>query len=333
MFVWLQSLILLGWAERATIGSVQLNQSRHTKISSQNQTLYQWAFRLPYYTQKKIAAEFLFLNRIEELSRVIKKLNVLIVGACDGTHDRLIEMLIDNKSHSHWRGILVEPLAKNFEELLVRTKNVTHRLQYFNCALNDRCDKGVGRMTHIRIKQNETHKYPHWLARQIATIDPNASKAIEKFAKQVSTQKKIALPIFNRTVNPGDLEVVNETVKCKTSQQLMLELHHLRRDSGKMMRAGLFWIHAIKIDAEGRDFAILRSLLRYYRDQIAVDGSSIARLPIIIQIENKFMNPLQRRSLLSDCQALGYNSTLDYPQYGWLTANDLVFFRQSFLNM
>jgi hypothetical protein len=67
----------------------------------------------------------------QRLSDVFKQagasLNFMLVGACDGTHDKTIrDRFLTN---ANWEGVFVEPVGVNYRDLLsfLGEKNVTHR--------------------------------------------------------------------------------------------------------------------------------------------------------------------------------------------------------------
>lgn len=114
-----------------------------------------------------------FAHYIDQLSRVYKAagaiVNFVLVGACDGTHDKTIrERFLEDK---HWQGVFVEPVQLNFMDLTnyLTEKRVMDRSHLIKAAATDRC---TTKTTKIKFPVYETRSpdAPHWLRREIGAV-------------------------------------------------------------------------------------------------------------------------------------------------------------------
>lgn len=308
-----------GKPQGSIFDAIKRNESRNVEMNSSK-----WSLDPQHYLQNHIIADIHFIQKVHELSFELQQtsqiLNIMVIGACDGTHDRLIYDLI-NPDNAHWRGILVEPLAHNFRDLTVNLRNVSHRIKTLQCAVTDQCVSEYVNMSYARVRPEVQDKYPHWFTREIASLDPNVTLLFEKFAHSPSKIKRIIKDAANgSSVDMKDFEWTTEAVKCMTGSVLISRM------------PASDWIHVIKIDAEGRDFLILLTLLKFFlRYRSRGDRTGVMRLPLLILIENKFLTNVQRARLAAATQQLGYESTLSYAPLGHaqhgLNANDALFFQ------
>ena len=262
----------------------------------------------------------MFLNRTDELSLAFKgagrAVKVLLIGACDGTRDGLIDRLLNQ---SHWKGTLVEPEMANYEELRLYTSSASDRLTLLNVAVNDVCPTpATTNLTFLRVKPDRAHRYPHWFSKEIGSVDDNITRGITTFFSTLNETSFRGTEAF--TARRQDFDLVNQKVDCMTPDQFLLPnstLTFSRRHES---------FDVVKIDAEGRDVAILVNLLESIR-------SLHVPLPILILIESKFASQESQTTLLRASDHLGYKSTLRYfknPSQEWISRNDALFFLQSF---
>lgn len=223
--------------------------------------------------------------------------------------------------------MLVEAVPRTFNSLLNNTKNARHRLGYLNVAVDGSCDTPTKKISFINVKSSGSIKnsLPHWFTHEIATIDPNLTEGVSHFL-QNSHAKSSRLRLnewggANNSVALEDLEYVTQAVQCVTGSDLLLNA--TRMLDGEP-------IHVVKIDAEGRDYAISSSIMQL---MVAARGKTenkvLPERPLLIEVECKFMSNDQRTSLQNLAYAVGYNSTLSYPRYSRFTRNDCIFFLDS----
>lgn len=289
-----------------------------------------WSHDLDYYIGRRMISSVMFEHRVEELSLLSKgrRLNFLIIGACDGTHDRLIASLLDNETNGHWRAVLVEAVPRTFDSLLNNTKRASHRLGYLNVAADGSCDTPTKKISFINVKSSGSLKgsLPHWFTHEIATIDPNLTEGVSHFL-QNSQAKSSRLRLnewggANNSVALEDLEYVTQDVQCITGSDLLL-------NATRML--GGAHIHVVKIDAEGRDYAISSSMLQLLAvaREKTQKKTLLPERPLLIEVECKFMSNDQRTWLRKMAYSVGYNSTLSNPRYARFTRNDCIFFLDS----
>jgi len=211
-----------------------------------------------------------FAHYINQFSRIFKEsgatVNFVLVGACDGTHDKTIAE--NYLKESHWEGVFVEPVELNFNDLTkyLTEKNVMNRSHIIRAAGTDKC---VEPWTKIKFPIYETRspKAPHWLRREIgAVLTPD----------EMSGKKKL----------PQHWKA--ETVRCMTARDILDDWSNAtrplntagarrrpRKEGGGLRRRP----HILKIDAEGHDYQVL---MGFVRDEVPAH-----ELPLLISFEAK----------------------------------------------
>lgn len=137
-------------------------------------------------TLSKARAAEIFNSRLKQLSNIFSKdgvnLNLVLVGACDGTHDRTIEAFFEQ---SHWRAILIEPMSYNFVDLVknIDTKKSRNRCTAVRAVVTNKCDTETINITHPDwVFRNEYQ--PHWMLRQTATLNQAVILGMESHRKR-----------------------------------------------------------------------------------------------------------------------------------------------------
>ena len=212
-----------------------------------------------------------FAHYIKKFSEILRSkgavVNFVLVGACDGTHDKTIsEMYLPN---SHWEGVFVEPVALNFNDLsnFLTEKQVLNRSHLLRAAATDVCTEPT---TKIKFPVYETRSpnAPHWLRREIGAVLTPDEMAGKK-----------PLP---RNWNA-------EVVRCVTARDVLDDWSNATRlppanprkarnpgAGGKSFRRRP---HVLKIDAEGHDYQVLMGFVRSEVPQ--------HELPLLISFEAK----------------------------------------------
>lgn len=128
-----------------------------------------------------------FAHYSKELSRVYRSaggvVNFVMVGACDGTHDKTIRerFLAD----SHWQGVFVEPVALNFKDLTnyLHGEKVMDRAHLIKAAATDVCTSATTKIK-FPIYESRSPNAPHWLRREIGAVltkdEMSGKKALPK---------------------------------------------------------------------------------------------------------------------------------------------------------
>lgn len=91
----------------------------------------------PINTRRWAANQNTFENVVERYSRDTKEFFVLQIGACDGQMDDPIYQYVKKYK---WRGLLVEPQKKAFEQLRIAYKDQGDNLRFENAAISDKDD-------------------------------------------------------------------------------------------------------------------------------------------------------------------------------------------------
>ena len=208
-----------------------------------------------------------FAHYIKHFSQSCKEsgasVNFVLVGACDGTHDKTIAE--NFLKESHWEGVFVEPVELNFKDLTsyLQEKGVMNRSHLIRAAGTDKCTEPF---TKIKFPVYETRspKAPHWLRREIGAVLTPDEMAGKK-----------PLP---RNWNA-------ETVRCMTARDILdnwtnatrpAPSNPRRRQRAKESRRRP---HVLKIDAEGHDYQVL---MGFVRDEVPQ-----SELPLLISFEAK----------------------------------------------
>jgi len=214
-----------------------------------------------------------FAHYTKEMSQIFRthnaEVNFVLVGACDGTHDKTIaeRFLVD----SHWVGVFVEPVSLNFKDLsqLFLERNVMNRSHLIKAAATDICKAP---MTKIKfpIYETKSPKAPHWLRREIGAVLTPA---------EMSGKKKL----------PNNWNA--EDVRCVTARDILDEWTNVtmvergaarrrkREKEGLPGRGHRRRPMVLKIDAEGHDYQVLMGFV--------AESVPVQELPLLISFEAK----------------------------------------------
>ena len=119
---------------------------------------------------KEITYQTTFYNYCQQLSDIYQYnhayINFMSIGACDGTHDMILEKVY--LTNDHWNGMLIEPSSHNYDDLvrLIQTKRITHRTLTLHAAVTDVCNENT---IQFKVSKYDITKpnEEHWLRRQV----------------------------------------------------------------------------------------------------------------------------------------------------------------------
>lgn len=141
-----------------------------------------------FSSYSNIRAAEVFTRRVNDISRDFRScgatVNIAVIGACDGTHDRTIESFYTTP---HWSILLVEPISYNFLDLEknLAFNNATARAVSIRAAVTNRCDHTTINMTmpdwYLRDRFQE-----HWAVRQTATLNKGIISQMKRAVRMVS---------------------------------------------------------------------------------------------------------------------------------------------------
>ena len=197
-----------------------------------------------------------FFGLIDALQTIFaddqEPLNVLVIGASDGTHDEFIQKFY--MDFPIWNGLFIEPIVYNFHdlEIFLRESIEQGRTHVLRGAVYSECSQPTITMkTPIFEELNKSE--PHWKRRQIAqVIDPG-----------------------NGTMSPMSIFWKLEQVRCLTVSQLLFHWRNVYLNSklpsiSKYVTIfiatcsyidfrkplNLRRFHVLRIDAEGSDIKV-----------------------------------------------------------------------------
>lgn len=181
----------------------------------------------------------LFDEYIEKMSKIFQKhnasLNYVNIGACDGENDRTQLMFW---ADANINGLFIEPLEANVNDFQVKINShagASIRTDLIRAAVNETCPAKLLEFERPKVVDGPDD---HWKRREIGRIKK------DRFDPSWKT----------------------DFVRCLTFEEVMREWHDLRRKRNMHsleLRMSQHRPHAIKIDTEGNDHAIIRSILRY----------------------------------------------------------------------
>jgi hypothetical protein len=194
--------------------------------------------------------------------------NFILVGACDGTHDKTIDKLF--LPNPHWRGAFVEAISYNVHDLkeLFSNNSALDRSHIIHAAATNTCmNKTITVQRPLFEEKNKS--IAHWMRRQIGGI----------------AAKNHLLPIEARKDRRN---WATEEVRCVTGGDILYEwasvLYNEKMALKKKLRP-----HILKVDAEGHDYEVLLSFLS--------EDVSDSQLPLLIDFEAKSLGDQYERTL------------------------------------
>ena len=218
-----------------------------------------------------------FEHYIDKLDKVLSKfhvpLNFVSIGTCDGqAEDKMITSFMKN---SNWNGLFVEPMSLNHRDFrsLIEANNATDRAFLLHAAANETCTNTTIKFTRPNAEEKEGANSAHWIRRQIGHI-------------YTPQDAKVRDP--NRII---------EDVRCMTFPDILKAWSSNLNEKSPNNPHQIIRPHAVKVDTEGNDYFILRSLLKSFHVMFAS-----RMLPFIILWECKVIGEalyMDLKSLLS----------------------------------
>ena len=162
----------------------------------------------PRLQTKKTQPHLTFFGLVEALQTIFvddnEPLNVLVIGACDGTEDPFLERFY--RPNRVWNGLFVEPIGFNFHDLGISLNESIEegRTHLLRGAVLEECSQPTVTMRRP-IFEETNRSEPHWKRRQIAQV----------------------LDVGNGTTRPMSRFWTTERVRCLTSSELLFHWRHL----------------------------------------------------------------------------------------------------------
>lgn len=254
------------------------NSIINSTVMSVNGSLLDWRYAL---TMEQSDTLHFYMKKFDTL--FLKhgfNLNFISIGACDGTYDSVI----DDFFISTWQGLFVEPMSLNVHDLQATLKrnNVAHRSHMIRAAVNETCYSDRINITRPLYEEKRV-RVPHWKRRQIGKI---ADGQVDK--------------------NFGS-DWVFEEVYCLTFEGIMRRWKaFLIKDRAQLDYGNGVWSsdrtlrpHVVKIDTEGNDFFVVRSILNY-------GMISPENLPLLLLFEVKTFSQDKFDTLKGMLEKAGY---------------------------
>mmetsp|Transcript_9768 Transcript_9768/g.20314 ORF Transcript_9768/g.20314 Transcript_9768/m.20314 type:complete len:356 (-) Transcript_9768:82-1149(-) len=233
-----------------------------------------------------------------ELEAIGAPTNVIMIGACDGTHDEVIEHSLKRKTTSM---LMVEPVGYNADDVDKLIAGVEHqRMQLFRGAVDSGCDEEGSTRTFTQISKayesgpSKHADQRHFARRQLGSLHPSVGNFL-----------KARYPAYAEQV----------TVDCLSPRRLLQRFASLQTrltasiarkgecTNGKgwplvsaNVRSHLPDLHMLKIDTEGADYMIMKAFMTevWCKECVPIKDSEnrfhLRRshtLPLIIEYEYK----------------------------------------------
>lgn len=218
-------------------------EDNKSRFKNQREAIQSWGSQL---TEKdydpnawKMQPQYMFEKYIKVLSDIFKeknaKVNFVLVGACDGTHDKTIsEGYLPNE---HWRGVFVEPFQINFNDLknFMESRNVLHRTHLIHAAATSVCNSTTIKMKRPTFEE-KNKSLPHWMRREIGAVVP-----------------------YDKLDRPAMGGWIFEFVRCVNGPEILKDwAMALASKEGSTYGKGPARIrpHILKVDVEGHDYQV-----------------------------------------------------------------------------
>ena len=124
------------------------------------------------------------------------------IGAFDGVAGDPIRSIV--LSHPGWRGVLVEPQPRAFQQLQGNYASASHRLQFLNCAVSD--FSGCIDMYELEESEIEKLKLPAW-SREVASTDE--SHVVRHFPSARRSKRSVPAMRVSEILDEYDLPKVD----------------------------------------------------------------------------------------------------------------------------
>lgn len=164
--------------------------AREKNREADSQLLSKWATVLPSVDMgPNIMPHEYFKIYSNHLQRVFSEqqesINVLVIGACDGTEDSFIDNTY--RTSNTWEGLFIEPVSFNHKDLvanITKDPRTAGRSHVVRGAVLDECKDPTVSILRPIFEDTNTSE-PHWKRRQIAkVIDKNASASSRWWTKE-----------------------------------------------------------------------------------------------------------------------------------------------------
>ncbi|MBX9697547.1 MAG: FkbM family methyltransferase, partial [Alphaproteobacteria bacterium] len=207
--------------------------------------------------------QYMFDHYIHVLSDIFKELNAkvnfILVGACDGTHDITISQ--GYLPNQHWRGVFVEPFEINYNDLtnFMKTAGVLDRTHLIHAAATNVCNSTTIKMKRPTFEE-KNKSLPHWMRREIGAVVP-----------------------FDKLDRPAMGGWIFEYVRCVNGPEILKDWALALSKNLPKRKKQKFPIrmrpHILKVDVEGHDYQVLSGFI--------ADDTPTAELPLLISFEAK----------------------------------------------
>lgn len=209
------------------------------QLTEQDYNATHWAITMRYQPQN------FFDHYVEVLSDIFKekkaKINFVLVGACDGTHDNTIrDRYIPNE---HWRGVFVEPFEINYNDLVkfMEGQGVADRTYVLHAAATRQCNSTMMKMKRPTFEE-KNKSLPHWMRRQIGSIVP-----IDKLDRPATGGWTFEM---TRCVNGPDILADWASTLFKRHKATNVN------ENAVFSKVSRIRPHILKVDVEGHDFEV-----------------------------------------------------------------------------
>jgi hypothetical protein len=255
---------------------VATKTSTNVDIKVQRQAVKAWAKQLTEqdYNATHWALTFrhqpqnFFDHYIQLLSNIFKekgaKVNFVLVGACDGTHDGTISQRY--LPNDHWRGVFVEPFEINYKDLVsfMETQGVGERTYVLHAAATRQCQDSMIKMKRPTFEE-KNKSLPHWMRRQIGSVVP-----LDKLDRPATGPWTFEM---TRCVNGPEIlkdwaKTMQKRFEAKlgqTGEDPLVVLENKEQTENEPEGNGYTTVsrirpHILKVDVEGHDYEVRREL-------------------------------------------------------------------------
>lgn len=207
--------------------------------------------------------QYMFDHYIHVLSDIFKgkkaKVNFILVGACDGTHDITISQ--GYLPNDHWRGVFVEPFEINYNDLtnFMKKSNVLDRTHLIHAAATNVCNSTTIKMKRPTFEE-KNKSLPHWMRREIGAVVP-----------------------FDKLDRPASGGWIFEYVRCVNGPEILKDWAVALSKNLSKKKKSKFPVrirpHILKVDVEGHDYQVLSGFI--------ADDVPVTELPLLISFEAK----------------------------------------------
>ena len=211
------------------------------QLTEQDYNATHWAITMRHQPQN------FFDHYVQVLSDIFKekraKINFVLVGACDGTHDNTIrDRYLPN---DHWRGVFVEPFEINYNDLVkfMEEHGVADRTYVLHGAATRQCNESMIKMKRPTFEE-KNKSLPHWMRRQIGSVVP-----VDKLDRPATGGWTFEM---TRCVNGPEIladwaNTMHKRYKVANAENGV---------SSSYSKVARIRPHILKVDVEGHDFEV-----------------------------------------------------------------------------